>query len=207
MEIIDFYYSIGSRYSYLAFTQLEKLEKEAKCRIQLNPVNSLTILSKREDNPFDVSTSSGQYDWGYRELDAKRWADFYDVSFIVPRGRVKFDSELIALAAVAAKRLGVVREYSNELYKAMFADAKVTIIDKSECIRRALNCSISEADFVHALESVETVKELSRTLEKCSSINIFGVPTYVVGDQQFWGNDRIALVRHHIKHNEIGKKL
>ena len=207
MEIIDFYYSIGSRYSYLAFTQIEKLEQEAECSIQLNPVNSLAILSKREGNPFDVSVSSGQYDWGYRELDAKRWAGFYDVPFIEPRGRVKFDSELIALAAVAAKRLGVVREYSNELYKAMFADPKVISIDKSECIRRALSCSIPEAEFIDALESIDTANELARTLEKCSSINIFGVPTYVVGDQQFWGNDRIALVRHHIKYNKMGKKL
>ena len=97
-----------------------------------------------------------------------------------------------------AKRLGVVREYTYELYKAMFADPKIISIYKSECITRALNCDIPEDEFVHALESPDTAKELSRTHEKCSNINIFGVPTYVVGDQQFWGNDRIDLVCHHI---------
>jgi 2-hydroxychromene-2-carboxylate isomerase len=103
---IDFYYSIGSRYSYLASTQIEQLQKETGCRIEWHPVNSMRLIAQQSKSPFEREPVSGQYEWDYRELDAKRWAEFYGVSYVEARGRVHFDSELLARSCVAAKCLG-----------------------------------------------------------------------------------------------------
>ncbi|MBV1920349.1 MAG: DsbA family protein [Pseudomonadales bacterium] len=35
------------------------------------------------------------------------------------------------------------------------------------------------------------------------AIGLFGVPTFVVGDQLFWGNDRLELLRHHLNETKI----
>ena len=92
---IDFYYSIGSRYSYLASTQIEALQQETGCQIDWYPINSIRLISRRENSPF-AGKPAGQYEWTYRELDAQRWAKLYGVPYIEPRGRVEFDSELLA---------------------------------------------------------------------------------------------------------------
>ncbi len=92
---IDFYYSMGSRYSYLASTQIAKLERDTGCSVEWIPVNS--------DNPFNGENGNEQYDWKYRELDARRWADLYGVPFVEPRGRVQFDSALIVHSCTAAR--------------------------------------------------------------------------------------------------------
>ena len=107
---IDFYYSIGSRYSYLASTQIDALKQETGCDVEWHPINSMRLINQRESSPFEGKLL-GQYEWNYRELDAKRWAKLYGVPYLEPRGRVHFDSELLARACIAAKRFGKVAEY------------------------------------------------------------------------------------------------
>ena len=118
---INFYYSIGSRYSYLASTQIDSLARETGCHVDWHPINSVRLIAQREHNPFEGKPISAQYEWIYRELDAQRWAKLYKVPYVEPRGRVNFDSELLARACTAAKRLGKVEEYSHSLFAAMFS--------------------------------------------------------------------------------------
>lgn len=66
MKTIDFYYSIGSRYSYLASTQIQTLEKEFNCQILWHPVNSMRMIGKGGKSPFEGEPVSGQYEWNYR---------------------------------------------------------------------------------------------------------------------------------------------
>lgn len=61
--MVDFYYSIGSRYSYLASTQIAALEKETGCRVAWYPVNSLRLIDQRGVSPFKGEPVSGQYEW------------------------------------------------------------------------------------------------------------------------------------------------
>ena len=196
MLIVHFYYSIGSRYSYLASTQISALERDTGCRVEWHPLNSVALIARRDRDPFEGAPVSGQYDWTYRERDAARWAALYDVPFREPRGRVEFDPGLVALAAVAGKRLGQVQSYSRALFSAVFAEPSATRVDRADCIRRAQACSIPTSRFTAELDDPATALELSNTIEATHRMGAFGVPTFVVGNEMFWGNDRIVLLRH-----------
>src|SRR5919106_6193877 len=125
MLTVHFYYSIGSRYSYLASTQIAALTRDVECSVEWHPLNSVALIARRDRDPFEGTPVSGQYDWTYRERDAARWAALYDVPFLEPRNRIEFDPGLVALAAVAGKRLGQVESYSRALFAAVFADPSV----------------------------------------------------------------------------------
>jgi 2-hydroxychromene-2-carboxylate isomerase len=195
---IDFYYSIGSRYSYLASTQIDTLQQQTGCEVEWYPVNSVQLIAQRERNPFEGKPLSGQYEWTYRELDAQRWAKLYGVPYIEPRGRVDFDSELLALACTAAKQLGKVEEYSRLLFANMF-EHECSNIDEGECITCAEACGISSVDFQLALRESETKNQLNTTINHARQAGVFGVPTFIAGDELFWGNDRIILLNHYLK--------
>jgi 2-hydroxychromene-2-carboxylate isomerase len=194
---IDFYYSIGSRYSYLASTQIESLEREFNCKFIWHPINSIRLITQRGNNPFKGQLS-GQYEWTYRELDAKRWAKYYSVPYREPRGKVNFDSELLALACTAAKHFGKEAEYSNLLFKAMFADS-LSLIDEKECIMRAEACGISAIEFESWIGAKQTANQLNIAIDRALNSGVFGVPTFIVSEELFWGNDRIVLLRHYLK--------
>jgi 2-hydroxychromene-2-carboxylate isomerase len=195
---IDFYYSIGSRYSYLASTQLDALEQETGCEVEWHPVNSVRLIAQGERKPFAGKQISGQYEWTYRELDAQRWAKLYGVPYVEPRGRVDFDSELLALACTAAKRLGKVREYSRLLFANMFEN-ECSNIDEGTCITCAEKCDIPSVDFQIALGESETKNQLNATINCAHQSGVFGVPTFIAGDELFWGNDRLILLRHYLR--------
>ena len=202
-EAIDFYYAIGSRYSYLAASQIDSLEKDTGCQVRWYPVNSRTLIQLRGSDPLDGAAPSGQYEWAYREVDAKRWAELYGIPFLEPRNRVAFDSEQLALAATAAKRLGRVREFSHVLFSAMFAEEDVTRIDREECISRVARCALPRHRFEAELDNPATADEHVAAVQKAHRDGVFGVPTFVVNGAVFWGNDRLLLLRHHLSRRSL----
>ena len=198
LEKVLFYFSVGSRYSYLASTQMDALERETGCEVEWRPLYSVDLYRLRGSNPFEGGPVSGQYDWDWRRRDAERWAEYYGVPFREPRGTVDFDPRLLARACTAAGSLGAVRGFSRVLFDAMFA-GNLTRIGEEECLRSAEYCGIERDRFSSILHSPETEARLETTARKAHEAGAFGVPTFVVGDEVFWGNDRLVLLRDHLR--------
>ena len=158
-QAVRFYYSVGSRYSYLASTQMEELERETGCEVEWIPLYSADLYRLRGANPFEGKAVSGQYDWDYRQYDAELWAEYYGVPYREPRGRVEFDPRLLARACVAADRLGAVRVYSKSMFSAMFME-DLEEIDREECLKRAEELGLSRERFSSELGSPEVEREL-----------------------------------------------
>ena len=196
-KTVRFYYSVGSRYSYLASTQIGRLEHETGCEVVWRPLYSVDLYRLRGISPFEGEPVSGQYDWDYRRQDAERWAEYYGVPYEEPRGVVDFDPRLLARACAAADALGAVRLYSESLFSAIFAEA-LPKVSEDECLKRAKAVGLSGGAFARELASPRPDRRLAQTVEEARSAGAFGVPTFVVDGKTFWGNDRLVLVRHHL---------
>lgn len=196
--VIQFFYAIGSRYSYLASCKLEQLAREHGARIEWLPINSVRLLEERGYSPFaHTDVVKGQYSESYREQDAQRWAKLYGVPFQEPRGRLQLDSELLALAATAGKLLSKPAELSKALFSAVFR-GQTKRLDAAECTRQATNIGLDAATFTHALGSEETATALDETMLRAHVAGVFGVPTFIVNGEQFWGNDRLLLLSSYL---------
>ncbi len=193
---VDFYYGLGSRYSYLASTQLERIEAETGCHFDWHTLKSGDLMELRGGHPFRGEPASGQYEWPYRRLDAEAWAEFYGVPYREP---VDFlvDPAYLAVAASAAKRLGAVEAYSRRLFQAIFVEGRA--IAEADLIGFAEDVGLDAAAFRAHLEDPATAEMHQATLQEAHRRGAFGVPTFFVGKRLFWGNDRLPLVAHFIK--------
>lgn len=191
---VEFFYGIGSRYSYLASTQLERLAAETGCHFRWRPLFSGDLFAARGRDPFAGPRVSGQYDWGYRRRDAARWAAYYGVRYREPED-VAYDPRRLALAATAAARLGVVEPFSRRLFQAMFVDG-LSPLDDEACARLAQEVGLDREAFLRALADPETAAQLASTVAQAAASGVFGVPSFVLGDQVYFGNDRLVLLRH-----------
>ena len=192
--VVEFFFSPASRYSYLAASQIALLEAETGCLVEWRPVNGADIRTLRGRDPFSGDAVSGQYEWSYRRSDAETWAEYYGIPFREPPSR-DFDFVLLARAATAAKRLGAGADYGWQLCSAVYA-SDAWPLDESLCAQVAVESGLERAEFATTLHGAETERELSEAAKEAHRRGAFGVPTFFVGDRMFWGNDRIALVKH-----------
>lgn len=191
---IEFFYGMGSRYSYLASTQLGRLQAETGCRIRWRPLFSGDLFAARGRDPFAGPPTSGQYDWAYRRRDAERWAAYYGVPYREPED-VHFDPGRLALACTAAARLGAVEAFSRRLFRALFVDG-ISPLDEAVCATLARQVGLERDAFHRELAQPETAAELASTVAEAAARGVFGVPSFVLGEEVYFGNDRLVLLRH-----------
>ena len=196
-DAVDFFYGLGSRYSYLAATQLPRLAAETGCRFVCRPLFSGDLFAARGRDPFAGEPPSGQYDWAYRRRDAERWAAYYGVPYREPDD-VAFDPRRLALACTAADRLGVVERFSLGLFRALFVHGTSPLDDRA-CATLAREVALDQASFRRALVQPETAASLMATVQEAVARGVFGVPSFVLGDEIYFGNDRLVLLRHALK--------
>jgi 2-hydroxychromene-2-carboxylate isomerase len=194
---IDFFYGLGSRYSYLASTQITQLEADAGCKVRWRPLYSADLFAARGCNPFEGQPVSRQYESAYRRRDAERWAAYYGVPYREPDD-VRFDPRRLALACTAAAALDVVEPFSRRLFQALFVDG-TSPLDDEVCVAMARGIGLAEDAFRAALEQPETGARLTATVEEAATGGVFGVPSFVVGGEVYFGNDRLPLVRHALR--------
>jgi 2-hydroxychromene-2-carboxylate isomerase len=191
---VDFFYGLGSRYSYLASTQIAQLEADTGCHVRWRPLYSADLFAARGLDPFKGPPVSGQYQWAYRRRDAERWAACYGVPYREPED-VHFDPRRLALACTAAAALGTVEPFSRRMFQAVFVDG-TSPLDDDVCVVLAREIGLDEVAFLAALNQSETAARLAATVEEAAACGVFGVPSFVVGDEAYFGNDRLPLVRH-----------
>ena len=199
---VDFYYGLGSRYSYLASTQLERIAAATGCRFDWHPLKSGALMELRGGHPFHGEPVSGQYEWPYRRLDAEAWAEYYGVPYREPVD-FRVDPAYLAVAASAAKRLDAVEAYSRRLFQAIFVEARA--IAEADLIGFAADAGLDPAAFRAHLEDPATAEMHEAALQAAHRRGAFGVPTFFVGQRLFWGNDRLPLVEHFIRKARAGE--
>lgn len=191
MVAVDFYLGLGSRYSYLAASQLDRIEARHGCRFVWKPIASGALIDRRGDNPFRTSSGTGPYDWVYREYDAKAWAAHYGIPFHEPVA-FKVDPVVPALACLAADRQGALVPCCRLLHRLVFAERAA--IDSAAIAALPGRLGLDAAAFQRDLEAPATRTRHDSLLDEAHARGAFGVPTFFLGDRMFWGNDRLALL-------------
>ena len=192
--IVEFFFSPGSRYSYLAASQVPGLERETGCRVEWRPVHGTDIRVLRGHDPFDGPPVSGQYDWDYRRADAEAWADYYGIPFVELRSH-DIDFQLLVRAAWVGKQLGAAADYAWRIACAVYG-SDTWPLDAALCRQIAVEAGLDADAFECALVAAETEDALRETAAEAHRRGAFGVPTFFLGERMFWGNDRLPLLRH-----------
>ncbi|HEX6010344.1 MAG TPA: 2-hydroxychromene-2-carboxylate isomerase [Geminicoccaceae bacterium] len=198
--IVDFFYGVGSRYSYLASTQLPSIEEETGCRFRWRPLFSGDLIALRGASPFQGHPVSGQYEWPYRQRDAEEWAALYGVPFREPPEELKGEEvpRRLALACTAAARLDAVEAYTRRLFRAVFADDRPSL-GEEELGAYAVEVGLDRDRFLGELRDPAARDALRATTEEAFRRGAFGVPTFLAGDRLYWGNDRLLLLKRHLR--------
>jgi 2-hydroxychromene-2-carboxylate isomerase len=181
---IEFFFDYGSPFSYLADTQLPALAKRTGAEIVYRPM-LLGAVFKATSNASPVTVpAKGRY----MGIELQRWARRYGV----PMGmnpHFPFNTIKLMRAAVAAQMQGRFEPYHTAAFRAVWVEG----IDGSD--PGALGALLERAGIERgSIEGGEVKDRLRANTDEAVARGVFGAPTFFVGDDMFWGNDRLDFV-------------
>jgi 2-hydroxychromene-2-carboxylate isomerase len=187
--ILRFWFEFGSTYSYLSAARIESLADEAGVRVIWEPFLLGPIFAQQgwNDSPFNIYPAKGRYMW----RDVERLCAKYNLPFSKP-SRFPRNGLLAARVACLARATSGpwLPEFTRAVYRANFAEDR-EIGDKEEI--RAILDSFGEPGeaLIEQAAAPEIKASLREQSRRAGELGIFGAPSFVVGDELFWGNDRL----------------
>lgn len=107
-------------------------------------------------------------------------------------------------ASLLAQSRGVLRPYVEEVMRAEWAEGR-DIGDLEVLAAVAGRIGLDRAALLDAARSPQRQAQLDRNWESAERWGVFGVPTFVIGDEIFWGQDRLDFVREHLRELRLAR--
>jgi len=138
-----------------------------------------------------VAAQLREFRLSYGREDAVRWARKLDLRW-QPHTAVVDSSDAVA-GWYAAAAAGKERGYRNAVFRARWSEGR-DIADREVLADCAARAGVGRDAFLDALAARRHHDDVPKALQQCLEERIFGVPTFVVDGQRFWGNDRIDFL-------------
>jgi 2-hydroxychromene-2-carboxylate isomerase len=189
ISILEFWFEFGSTYSYLSAARIEAVAATAGVSILWEPFLLGPIFAEQgwDDSPFNVYPAKGRYMW----RDVKRLCAKYRIPFTKP-SRFPRNGTLAARVACLAKTTSEpwLPEFVRAVFRANFAEDR-EIGDAAE-IRSILD-SLGQpgTQLIEQAQTPENKPHLREQTRRARELGIFGAPSFTVGEELFWGDDRL----------------
>ena len=189
-RVVSVYIDYKSPYAYLAKDPAWELEREFDVRLDWLPY-TLEI-------PLYLGTVEGRnaHQWRrirYSYMDARRLANRRGRGLTVRGPQKIFDSSIAAIGMLYAKSHDAFRRYNDLVFERFWKRA--LDIEDREAIRATLSeAGAPVASFFDFLDGDGRIAH-DRICRQAEEIGVFGVPTFVVDGEIFWGGDRLWMVR------------
>ncbi|MDA7428173.1 2-hydroxychromene-2-carboxylate isomerase [Primorskyibacter aestuariivivens] len=186
MAQLDFWYSIGSTYTYLSVMRIDSAAERAGVSVKWCPYNVRHVMTVQNNIPFKDKPEKSAYMW----RDIERQAMKYGLSPRLPAPYPIADLPRANRVARLGAREGWVNDYTRATYRRWFEAGQPAGEDPN------LSDSLAEigqdpARVLSLADSAATHDALSAATEEAMERGIFGAPSFLVGEELFWGDDRL----------------
>lgn len=186
MPTIDFWYSIGSTYSYLTVMRLAGVEARSGLSFRWRPMDVRSIMVAQNNIPFKYKPVKTAYMW----RDIERRAARYGLNPRLPAPYPLPGLVLANLVATIGAEEGWIRDYTIATYRRWIEGGDPAGQEPN------LSASLSEIGcdpetILLTAETEEVKRRLRAETEEARKKGIFGSPTFDVEGELFWGDDRL----------------
>ena len=193
--MIDFYFDISSPWTYLAFHNIQPLAAELNAAIRWKPIlvggvfNSVnpSVYATR-DNPVPAKAA-------YQLKDMQDWAHHCGITIRFPPTVFPVNSVKAMRGCLWLEPQGKLASFAKATFEAYWGGDED--ISRDEVLARiCAQCGIDAAGFLAGIARQEIKDQLKANTEELIRRGGFGSPTmFVNGDDMYFGNDRLPLVR------------
>ena len=195
MATIEFFWDVGSPYTYLASTQIDWLRSETGAEVVFKPfLLGGVFRATGNEMPARIPQKAA-----FMMKDVARWARLYDIPVKLP-GETPFpiNGLLPMRVAILLEQQGQGETYCHAAFKAYWAEGRD--VSQPEILAEVIaGLGLDSETILAQAVTPENKKALIDATEGAVARGAFGAPAFFVGDEMFWGNDRLVQLVHHLK--------
>jgi 2-hydroxychromene-2-carboxylate isomerase len=185
---LEVWFEFASTYSYPAVMRIEEVARAAGVELRWCPFLLGPIFREQgwNDSPFNLQPAKGRYMW----RDLERLCEGYGLPFRRPSS---FPRNGLLAARVASGGAGEpwLPDFVRAVFTANFAEDRD--IADAAVVRSCLASVGADGEAALARAGTDEIRrQLRERTERARAIGIFGAPSFVVGEELFWGNDRMG---------------
>lgn len=203
MKRVDFYFDFLSPYAYLAAHRLPDLVERHRGAVEFVP-QAIDLVAARfaagNTGPFNREIPRK-----IRALtaDLRRWANRYGIPLNFPKG---FDTANLNRGHLCAAKESKSFEFLRAGFELVYGEGGDPS-DPSLLRQAAARCGLPPEKFLEHLSDPALTSAYDRLNRDAQERGVFGVPTFLVDDQIFWGNDRIDFLEEYLADPSKGVKV
>ncbi len=196
---VEFHFDFGSPNAYLSHLVLPGIAARTGVAIEYVPVLLGGVFKATNNVSPAVSLQGIANKPAYQELETRRFLARHGITRYARNPFFPVNTLLIMRGAVFAQAAGFLDRYVDEVYRHMWAEPKK--MDEPDVVHAALTASGLPADAILAgTQQPEVKQRLVANTEAAVARGVFGSPSFFVGDELFFGKDRLREVEEEILH-------
>lgn len=201
MMRVEFHFDFGSPNAYLSHLVIPDIERRTGAKFEYVPV-LLGGVFKTTNNRSPAESLKGiRNKPEYERLETARFLKRHHITRYKPNPFFPVDTLSLMRGAIAAQSLGVFERYVDEMYGHMWAEPKK--LDDPAVLRAALDESqLPTERILELIQSREVKERLIENTMRSVERGTFGSPTFFVGEEIFFGKDRLRDVEEMIVNAE-----
>lgn len=184
---LKLFFNFRSPYCYLASKTLFSLVDDYRVELLWRPLGGWDGRSPPERAKVKVPLT---------RQDVARWARRMNIPCVPPP--ITTDPTPAGVVSLLAEEKGCLRDYVLEATHAEWGEGR-DIGQQDILCAAAERAGLDAAEVAAALEDPARRQVLEDNWREAQSLGVIGVPTFVIGEQIFWGNDRIDFAREHLQ--------
>ena len=192
-KTVDFYFDFASPNAYLSHQVVPGIEERTGAKFNYIPVLLGGIFKATNNKPpmeafFGILNKNE-----YQSVEMKRFQERHGIDKFKMNPHFPVISLQIIRGAVGAQQDGYLDKYIDEVLKHMWEEPKK--MDDPEVIKEAFTQSGFDADrLMNQMQDPEIKAQLIENTEKAVKRGTFGIPTFFVGDDIYFGKDTLWQV-------------
>jgi 2-hydroxychromene-2-carboxylate isomerase len=197
MAKVEFHFDFGSPNAYLAHLVIPEIERRTGAKFEYVPV-LLGGVFKMTNNRSPAQSMAGiKNRLEYEALERERFVRRHNITQFKWTPFFPVNTLLIMRGSIAAQLDGVFERYVDEIFRHMWAEPKK--MDDPEVVHSALEESgFNAASLMARTQEPEVKDRLLQNTQASVARGTFGAPTFFVGDEIFFGKDRLRDVEDEI---------
>lgn len=186
---VEFYWDAGSTNTYFALKLLKPILHRTGAALELHPFNLGHVFRSHayvlmDEPPAKIAN---------RKRDLQRWADRHGLPFRFP-SEFPIKTSVALRGSLAMRRWDLELPYVEAVLDAYFERDDASVAGYAGLRRIAERLGVDPDAFQAATDSDEIRKALVESTDRGLARGVFGAPSLFVGDELFWGKDRMEFV-------------